>query len=62
MRSERLAEYRSLLQAQLAELLGHGEATVHEMVEGADELPDPNDRATRESDTMSELRMRDRDR
>jgi DnaK suppressor protein len=62
MRSERLAEFRALLEAQLAELLGHGEATVHEMAEAGDELPDPNDRASRESDTISELRMRDRDR
>lgn len=62
MRSERLAEYRSMLEAQLAELLGHGEATVHEMTQPGEELPDPNDRATRESDTISELRMRDRDR
>jgi DnaK suppressor protein len=62
MRRERLAEYRALLQGQLAELLGHGEATVHEMSARDDELPDPNDRASRESDTMSELRMRDRDR
>jgi DnaK suppressor protein len=62
MRTERLAEYRAMLEGQLAELLGHGEATVHEMAAPGDELTDPNDRATRESDTISELRMRDRDR
>jgi hypothetical protein len=57
MRTERLAEYRAMLEGQLAELLGHGEATVHEMAAPGDELTDPNDRATRESDTISELRM-----
>lgn len=62
MRSDQVSNYRALLEGQLAELLGHGEATVHELTRPGDELPDPNDRATRESDTISELRMRDRDR
>jgi DnaK suppressor protein len=62
MRKEQLSRYRSTLEAQLAELLGHGESTVHEMAAGADELPDPNDRASRETDRIQELRLRDRDR
>ena len=62
MRRLQLTRYRDLLQAQLAELTQHGAATVHEMVDASEELPDPNDRATRESTINSELRMRDRDR
>lgn len=62
MRKAELARYRQQLEAQLAELTRHGSDTVHEMADGTEELPDPNDRATRESDLESELRMRDRDR
>jgi DnaK suppressor protein len=62
MRKEQLARYRNVLEHQLAELLGHGASTVHAMVTGGEELPDPNDRATRESDRSQELRLRDRDR
>ncbi len=62
MRRVQLDRYRDLLQAQLTELTQHGSETVHEMVDGAEELPDPNDRATRETTLDRELRMRDRDR
>jgi DnaK suppressor protein len=62
MRRQQLTRYRETLEQQLAELVGHGESTVHEMVSGGDELPDPNDRASRESERNQELRMRDRDR
>ena len=62
MRRLQLSRYRDQLQEQLAELTQHGSATVHGMVDTAEELPDPNDRATRESTINGELRMRDRDR
>jgi DnaK suppressor protein len=62
MRRLQLTRYRDQLEAQLAELTQHGAATVHDMVDGGEELPDPNDRASRESDLGSELRLRDRDR
>jgi DnaK suppressor protein len=62
MRERDRVRYRGMLEDQLASLLGHGTTTVHEMVRGSDELPDPNDRATRESDRFQELRLRDRDR
>ena len=62
MRKQELTRYRTQLEAQLAELAQHGAATVHEMVDGGGELPDPNDRATRESELGHELRLRDRDR
>jgi DnaK suppressor protein len=62
MRKLPLARYRDRLRAQLAELTQHGAETVHDLSDGSEELPDPNDRATRESVVGSELRMRDRDR
>jgi DnaK suppressor protein len=62
MRKAQISRYRTLLERQLAELVGHGAATVHGMAREGDEIPDPNDRATREADRNQELRMRDRDR
>ncbi len=62
MRKREVERYRSVLQDQLAALLGHGEAAVHEMVGEGEELPDPNDRATQEEGRNWSLRLRDRDR
>ncbi len=63
MRRREVERYRSLLEGQLAALLGTSEKAVHRMV-GADgeEIPDPNDRATAEEDRNWSLRLRDRDR
>jgi len=63
MRKQELTRVRAALEGQLAELLGHGIETVHEMAgQGGEELPDPNDRASRETDRSHALRLRDRDR
>jgi DnaK suppressor protein len=62
MRKLHLTRYRAELEAQLASLTQHGAATVHDLVDGGEDLPDPNDRATRESELEGELRLRDRDR
>ncbi|MGB8930933.1 MAG: RNA polymerase-binding protein DksA [Anaeromyxobacteraceae bacterium] len=63
MRRREFVQYRSLLQHQLAELLGQGEVTVREMVSrDAEEIPDPNDRGTVESERNWALRLGDRDR
>ncbi len=62
MRKQELTRYRTQLEALLAEVDHHNAATVHEMVGGGEEIPDPNDRATRESEVGHELRLRDRDR
>jgi len=63
MRKQERERYRARLSAQLAELVGQGAHTVHEMLDQpAEELPDPNDRASREADLGWELRLRDRDR
>lgn len=63
MRKREIERYRSVLESQLAALVGHGERAVHEMVgEGGEEIPDPNDRATVEEGRNWALRLRDRDR
>jgi len=63
MRKREMERYRSLLEEQLAALLGQGEQAVHQLVgEGEDEIPDPNDRATVEEERNWTLRLRDRDR
>ncbi len=61
MRDEELREYRRLLEAQLAELGHHHDAAVHVIVDGREELPDPTDRATQETELEAELRMAERD-
>ncbi len=63
MRRIATTRYRKDLTEQLASLLGHGEVAVHEMMRhGQDELPDPNDRASLETDRSHALRLCDRDR
>ena len=62
MRKTELTRFKKELEAQLAAAAQHGAATVHDLSESGEELPDPNDRATRESDLDSELRLADRDR
>lgn len=63
MRKREIDRYRSVLESQLAALVGHGERAVAEMAgEGGEEVPDPNDRATLEEGRNWALRLRDRDR
>jgi DnaK suppressor protein len=63
MRKREVERYRSLLEEQLAALVGQGAQAVQELSgEGADEIPDPNDRATVEEERNWTLRLRDRDR
>jgi DnaK suppressor protein len=63
MRRREVERYRSVLESQLASLVGHGEQAVHEMSgAGGEEIPDPNDRATVEEGRNWSLRLRDRDR
>jgi DnaK suppressor protein len=63
MRKREVERYRSVLESQLAALVGHGEEAVHEMAgTGGEEIPDPNDRATVEEGRNWSLRLRDRDR
>lgn len=63
MRKREMERFRSLLEEQLAALLGQGMEVVHQLAgDGGDEIPDPNDRATVEEVRNWTLRLRDRDR
>lgn len=59
MRKEELAAYRRELEARLATLTRNETTTVDELVENPQELPDPNDRATRETDLENAIRQRE---
>jgi len=54
--------FRNLLRAWKRELMEEVDRTVHHMQDEAANFPDPNDRATQESEFSLELRTRDRER
>ena len=54
--------FRAILQAWRDELYDETTRTVHTMQDEASNLPDPNDRASQETDRTLELRTRDRER
>lgn len=54
--------FRGLLRAWKRELMEEVDRTVHHMQDEAANFPDPNDRATQESEFSLELRTRDRER
>ena len=54
--------FRKILQAWKANLVEEVDRTVHHMQDEASNFPDPNDRATQESEFGLELRTRDRER
>ena len=62
MKPEKLEFFRYMLKQKINELLGDAEKTVSEMTNGKENYPDPNDRASLESDRNFELRIRDRER
>lgn len=62
MDKEGLKHFRAVLESQLAELLGHGEETVAEMLDDKALFADPTDRALFESNRNFTLRIRDRER
>jgi len=62
MKPERLQFFRYMLNQRISELLNEAEKTVSEMTDGRENYPDPNDRASLESDRNFELRIRDRER
>ena len=62
MKPEKLQFFRYLLKQKTNELLDEAEKTVSDMTTGKENFPDPNDRATLESDRNFELRIRDRER
>lgn len=62
MNEEKLEYFRGVLQEEMRALLGEAGKTVSEMTADTTNFPDPNDRATQESDRTFELRIRDRER
>jgi len=62
MNEEQILHFRDLLRAWKMELMQEVDRTVHHMQDEAANFPDPNDRATQESEFSLELRTRDRER
>jgi DnaK suppressor protein len=62
MSDEQLEHFREILSAWKRELMFEVDRTVHHMQDEAANFPDPNDRATQESEFGLELRTRDRER
>ncbi|MCU7904942.1 MAG: RNA polymerase-binding protein DksA [Candidatus Thiodiazotropha sp. (ex Epidulcina cf. delphinae)] len=62
MNEKQEAHFRSILEAWKSNLMQEVDRTVHHMQDEAANFPDPNDRATQESEFSLELRTRDRER
>ena len=62
MNEKQEAHFRSILTAWRQELMEEVDRTMHHMRDDASNFPDPNDRATQESEFSLELRTRDRER
>jgi len=62
MNDRQLEHFRNILEAWKRELMEEVDRTVHHMQDEASNFPDPNDRATQESEFSLELRTRDRER
>ncbi len=62
MNENQRAHFRELLLAWKRDLMEEADRTVHHMQDEASNFPDPNDRASQESEFSLELRTRDRER
>ncbi|MCA1804535.1 MAG: RNA polymerase-binding protein DksA [Xanthomonadaceae bacterium] len=62
MSDTQLSHFREILLTWKRELMEEVDRTVHHMQDEAANFPDPNDRATQESEFSMELRARDRER
>ncbi len=62
MNGGQLAHFKNILTAWRQSLMEEVDRTVHHMKDEAANFPDPNDRATQESEFGLELRTRDRER
>jgi DnaK suppressor protein len=62
LKPDRLEYFRFTLTQEINKLLSEAGKTVSEMTNGKENYPDPNDRASLESDRNFELRIRDRER
>lgn len=62
MSTKQLRHFENILGSWKGELMNEVDRTVHHMQDEAANFPDPNDRATQESEFGLELRTRDRER
>ena len=62
MSPPQLKHFQAILNSWKRELMNEVDRTVHHMQDEAANFPDPNDRATQESEFGLELRTRDRER
>jgi len=62
MNDDQLRHFETILQNWKGELMHEVDRTVHHMQDDASNFPDPNDRASQESEFSLELRTRDRER
>ncbi len=62
MGPQQIEHFRTILNTWKSKLIEEMERTVHHMRDEAANFPDPNDRASQESDFALELRTRDRER
>jgi DnaK suppressor protein len=62
MNEAQIEHFENILNNWKAELMEEVDRTVHHMQDDAANFPDPNDRATQESEFSLELRTRDRER
>ncbi len=62
MNPQQEEHFRNILQGWKRELMEEVDRTVHHMQDEAANFPDPNDRASQESEFTMELRTRDRER
>lgn len=62
MNDAQVAHFRNILETWRQELMEEVDRTVHNMQNEVANFPDPNDRATQESEFTMELRARDRER
>ena len=62
MNKELLDKFKEQLEEKRMEIISEADKTLAEMTDQNTNIPDPNDRATIESDRSFELRIRDRER
>jgi DnaK suppressor protein len=62
MKPEKLEMFKGLLNQRIDDLLNGAYKTVNDMTDEKENFPDPNDRASLESERNFELRIRDRER
>ncbi len=62
MNKKSLEKFRKKLVQKRQDILNEADKTLAEMTDQSSNVPDPNDRATIESDRSFELRIRDRER